>query len=501
MPGVAEYPMINDRTISQIVDEVIRRMSDHESTPAKAKSGIQPEKTASSAPAPGMAPSGSPKGPQITGKGVFAEVSEAVASAKAAFAAFGETSLETRAKIVENIRRRARENVEILSRLAVEETGMGRVEDKMAKNTLVIEKTPGPEVIRPLAYTGDHGLTLVERAPYGVIGAITPSTNSTETIINNGIGMISAGNTVVFNAHPSAKRVTNLAVQIVNDAIVEAGGPRYLLNSIADPSIESGGQLMSHKDIRLLVVTGGPAVVKAAFASGKKVIAAGPGNPPAVVDETADLSKAARDIILGATLDNNILCIAEKEIIVVQKVADAFIAELKKAGCYWASPEEVKKLEKVCLTPEGHVNRRLVGKNASVILGEIGVKASDSLRMISCEVSLCHPFVQEELLMPVVPLVRVKDIEEAIEKAIDAEHGFAHTATMHSKNIDNLHRMAAAINTSIFVKNGPSCAGLGYGGEGYTTMSIASPTGEGITNALTFTRERRCVLVDAFRIV
>jgi acyl-CoA reductase-like NAD-dependent aldehyde dehydrogenase len=220
-----------------------------------------------------------------------------------------------------------------------------------------------------------------------------------------------------------------------------------------------------------------------------------------VVDETADLALAARNIIFGATLDNNILCIAEKEILVVASVADQFIQELKKAGCYWLSPEQVRQLEPMVASPDGTVNRDLVGRNANVILAKIGVKAPDSLRMISCEVPFDHPFVQHELLMPVIPMVRVRNVDEAIELAVKAEHGFGHTATMHSRNIDNLHRMARAINTSIFIKNGPSCAGLGFGGEGYTTMSIASPTGEGITNALTFTRERRCVLVDVFRIV
>lgn len=501
---------LSNESIAAIVDQVIQRVS---GAPKPVTSFIPKQQTViprqqtvmPAKPVALNASVGSKKfvvpGVEIGKYGVFKDVDSAVKSAQKAFESFKSTSLETRKKIIENMRRRAKEHVEEISKYAVYETGMGRIEDKMAKNTLVIEKTPGTEILKPLAYSGDNGLTIVERAPYGIIGAISPSTNPTETIICNGIGMIAAGNAVVFNSHPGAKGVSNLTVTILNKAILEAGGPAFLINSVANPTITSGGQLMKHPDIRILAVTGGPGVVKAAFGSGKKVIAAGPGNPPAVVDETADIKKAARDIVFGATLDNNVLCIAEKEILAVDQIADQLIAELKNASTYWASPEEVKKLEKVCLTPEGTANKDFVGKNANRILAEIGVIQPDSLRMISCEVPFEHPFVQVELLMPVIPLVRVRDIDQAIDLAVKAEHGFAHTATMHSKNIDNLHRMALAINTSIFIKNGPSCAGLGYGGEGYTTMSIASPTGEGITNALTFTRERRCVVIDSFRIV
>lgn len=434
-------------------------------------------------------------------KGVFASVDDAVAAAARAQKQLADLPLKTRAAIIANMRKRAMEKVEEFARLANQETGYGRIEDKIQKNKLVIEKTPGIEDLIPESFTGDHGLTLVERAPYGVIGAITPSTNPTATVINNSISMIAAGNSVVFAPHPAAARCSQFAMGVLNEAIVEAGGPENLLTTVSTPSVENAQKIMTHPGIRLLTVTGGPAVVEAASKSQKKYIAAGPGNPPAVVDETADLRKAARDIISGASLDNNVLCIAEKEIIVVESVADELKKHMRNSGAYEASPREIMQLEKICLDQKGFPNRKLVGRNASVIMAEIGVRIPDETRIVLCEVAPDHPFVVEELLMPVIPLVRVRDVHAAIDLAVKVEHGNRHTAVMHSKNIDNLHLMARKCDCSIFVKNGPSYAGLGLGGEGTTTMTIASPTGEGITTARSFTRQRRCVIVDSFRIV
>jgi len=450
----------------------------------------------------GTTTSGDRCGSALRQKGIFGGIEDAIKAAKDAQRKLVELPLKIRAKMIENMRRRALEKVNELARLAVEETGYGRVEDKVQKNTLAITKTPGLEDLQPVSYSGDHGLTVVEQAPYGVIGAITPSTNPSETVICNSIGIIAAGNSVVFGPHPAAARVSQLAVAILNEAVVEAGGPENLMVSIAKPTVETAQTLMTHPDIRLLVVTGGPAVVAAAQKSGKKYIAAGPGNPPVVVDETADLKKAARDIISGATLDNNILCIAEKEIIVIDSVADELKKHLRACGAYEASQREIIQLEKTCLDPVTHgPNRKLIGKNAAVILDTVGVRVPDEIRMVLCETTPDHPFVLEEMLMPVVPLVRVRDIHAAVDLAVKVEHGYHHTAVMHSKNIDNLHMMAIKCNCSIFVKNGPSYAGLGLGGEGFTTFTIASPTGEGLTSARTFTRQRRCVIVDYFRIV
>jgi propionaldehyde dehydrogenase len=436
------------------------------------------------------------------GNGFFVSVDEAVSAAGKAQKQLVDLPLAIREKIIANMRKRSMEKVEELSKLANQETGYGRIEDKIQKNKLVIEKTPGVEDLLPDARTGDYGLTLIEKAPYGVIGAITPSTNPTASIINNGISMIAAGNAVVFAPHPAAVKCSQFAIEVLNNAIVESGGPENLLTTVTEPSIENAQKMMTHHGIKLLTVTGGPGVVAAASKSRKKYIAAGPGNPPVVVDETADLRKAARDIISGASFDNNILCIAEKEIIVVEAVADELKKNLLSSGAYEASPREILQLEKICIDAKtGAPNRKMVGRNASVILQEIGVRVPDDTRIILCEVTPDHPFVVEELLMPVIPLVRVRDVFAAIDLAVLVEHGNRHTAVMHSKNIDNLHLMARKCDCSIFVKNGPSYAGLGFGGEGCTTMTIASPTGEGVTTARSITRQRRCVIVDSFRIV
>lgn len=399
------------------------------------------------------------------------------------------------------MREEIRKNINLLSKMAVEETGMGRYEDKIKKNLLVVEKTPGVEDLKSEVFSGDDGLTLLELSPYGVIGAITPTTNPSETIVCNAIGMIAAGNGVVFSPHPSAKKTSLKTIELLNKAIIEAGGPENLLTSIKEPSLSNAEIMMKHKKINMLVATGGPGVVKAVLSSGKKAIGAGAGNPPAVVDETADIEKAARDIIAGCSFDNNLPCIAEKEVIVVDSVADYLIFNMKKNNAYEIKDKrDIERLEKLVINEDGHPNKSYVGKNADYILKKIGIDCGPEVRAIILEVDRDHPFVVEELMMPILPIVRVKDVDEAIRLAVEVEHGFRHTAIMHSKNVDNLTRMAKEIQTTIFIKNGPSYAGIGVGGEGYTTFTIAGPTGEGLTSARTFTRKRRCVLVGGFSI-
>lgn len=437
---------------------------------------------------------------QVNQSGGFDSIDEAVSSAGCAQKELLSLSLAKRKEIIAKIREACRKVVPTLAEAAVDETGFGRVQDKIKKNNLVIDKTPGVEDIEPVIFTGDHGLTLIERAPYGVIGAITPSTNPTETIICNTIGMIAAGNSVVFNPHPYTKAVCAYVVDIINRAVVENGGPPNLISIMREPTIESAQQLMKHKDIRLLVVTGGSDVVRVAMQSEKRVIAAGPGNPPVVVDETADLDRAGHDIVWGASLDNNIVCIAEKEVICVESAVEGLLLAMKKHHAMELSSYQLRQLEKVILK-EGSPNKAFIGKNANVILKEIGISAGDDLRVIVVRTEADHPFVLRELMMPVIPIVTVRNVDEAIDLAKKVEHGYGHTAVMHSKNIDNLHKMARTIGTAIFVKNGPSYAGLGYKGEGYTSFTIASPTGEGMTSAKNFTKERRCVLKDRFRII
>jgi len=439
--------------------------------------------------------------------GLFSDMDSAVWAARQAQRGLVDGTLDMRRAAIRNIRRAVIDNLEQLSRMAVEETGFGRVEDKMAKNRLAAEMTPGTEDLLPDSWSDDHGLMITERAPYGVIGAISPSTNPTETIINNGISMLAGGNAVVFNAHPSAKKVSAYMVGLLNDAVIKAGGPDNVFCTLTEPTIESAVEMMNHPLINLLVVTGGPAVVKAAMKTEKRVIAAGPGNPPVVVDETAEIEKAARDIVAGASFDNNTVCIDEKEIIVVRTVADRLKAEMKKNDAYELTGNQITRITELIIADpgrpghEGAPNKAYVGKNASVIAGETGLDIPESTRILFLEVDRSHPLVWTEQLMPVIPLVRVDTVDEAIDFALECEHGFRHTASMHSLNIAKLSKMARVMNCSLFVKNGSNFNGMAAGGAGFTSYTIASPTGEGFTRARTFTRERRCSLIDYFRIV
>lgn len=488
---------LDERRIQELVERVLARLGgDLPGNPAEAV-----ERAAGRYPQGPTAPATRrelrvPRGQQ----GIYPDVDSAVKAARRAYEQHERAPLEVRAKIIAAMREVARRHVRELSEYAVEETGLGRVEDKLRKNTLCIDKTPGCEILRPIAYTGDHGLMVTERAPFGVIGAITPTTNPTETILSNGISMVAGGNAVAFNVHPGAARVSTWLVHLLNEAIQGAGGPRDLITAVEQPTIESAQALMKHPGVRILVVTGGPGVVTEAMKSGKRAICGGPGNPPVVVDETAHIEQAARAIVLGASTDNNIICTDEKEILVVERVAEALKQRLQAEGCYLLSARQTAQLEKVVLEGD-HVNKRYVGKNAGVILREIGVRVGDDCRLAIAEVPEEHPFVQHELLMPVLGLVRYPDVASAIAGAKRVEHGFGHTACMHSTNLDALSAMARTINTSIFVKNGPNLVGLGYLGEGYTSFTIASPTGEGLTTAVSFTRERRCTLKDSFRFV
>ncbi len=439
--------------------------------------------------------------------GIFDTIDEAVKAASIAFCQFDQLGLKKRNDIIASIRQSMREHGNALARMAHEETGLGRYEDKILKNQLVADKTPGTEDLLSNAVTGDDGLMLTEAAPFGVIAAITPTTNPTSTIINNTIAMLAAGNAVVFNVHPNAKRVSCHNVALINKAILAAGGPRNLITCVANPTVESAQALMKHSGIRLVVVTGGGGVVQVAMSSGKRAICAGPGNPPAIVDETADIDRAARDIVFGASFDNNIICADEKECLVVSSVADKLIKAMTYNGAYLVTKEQLPALEKVVFTKthgprqEADIDRSLIGKNASLILQKAGIRCDDSIKLGICEVDHDNPLLWTEQMMPIFPVTRVRDADEGIDFAIQLEHPRRHTFVMHSDNLSNLSRMARECNASIFVKNGPALAGLGFKGEGPTSFTIASPTGEGMTTPKSFSRWRRCTLVGAFRIV
>jgi aldehyde dehydrogenase len=437
--------------------------------------------------------------------GVFATADDAVRAADAAFEAFRTRPLEDRRQAVEGIRKVCVDQAEELGRLELEETGIGRLDHKISKLRDAMPMVPGVEYLRTDNDAGDGGLTLTDYAPFGVIGAITPVTHSLPTLAGNAINMLAAGNTVVFNAHPAGARVAAEGVRRFNKVIREAIGLENLLTIIDPPTLESANALFAHRGVRLLVVTGGPAVARAALASNKRAIVAGPGNPPVVVDASACLENAARSIIAGAAFDNNLLCIGEKQVFAVAQVFDALMEAMSRFGGFRLTPGQVDALTQAAFQKGNdgalHVNKDLIGQDPSVLGQHAGVQVPDVTQLLYAETGAEHPFVHHEQMMPFVPFVRVSNVDRAIALAKESEQGFGHTAMLHSRDTSVMTRMGKIMDCTIFVVNGPCTAGLGMGGAGVLSYSIAGPTGEGVTTPLTFCRQRRTSLIGALRFV
>lgn len=435
--------------------------------------------------------------------GIFDDANEAVAAARRAFEQLRERSMEDRKKAIAHIRRISIANCEELGTMEMNETKIGRLQHKIEKLKALGEKVPGTEFLTTQAYSGDRGLAVIEHAPFGVIGAITPVTHSLPTITGNAVSMIAGGNAVVVNPHPSGRKVAAEGVKRFNQAIYEDIGIDNLICVIREPSLESAAAIFKNRDVALICVTGGPAVARAALNSGKRAIVAGPGNPPVVVDETADLDRAARCIIQGASYDNNLLCIAEKEVFVVASVFDKMMAAMERAGAVPLNAAQIDRLTKAAFAEVGegahkHLapTKDMLGQDAAKLAAAAGVTVDPKVELIYGETSEDHPFVSIEQMMPFVPFVRCRDVDHAIQLAKHYEHGYRHTSLIHSRDVHNMTKMARVMDTTLFVKNGPCMASLGLGGEGYLSFSIAGPTGEGVTTPMTFTRERRCSLID-----
>jgi aldehyde dehydrogenase len=439
--------------------------------------------------------------------GLFTDAGQAVSAAREAFERLSRRTLADRKQVVSHIRRICVDQRVELGTMEMEETKIGRLEHKIEK-LVGAASVPGVEFLRSEVFSGDHGLSVIEHAPFGVICAITPVTHSLPTIACNAINMISAGNTVVVNPHPGGRRVAAEGVRRFNEAIYRDLGIDNLLCLITEPTIETADALFKHRDVNLISVTGGAAVARAAMQQPKRAIVAGPGNPPVVVDETADLDRAAQCIIQGGAYDNNLLCISEKEVFVVERVFDDMMAAMERAGAARLNASEIDALTRVAIQTVGEGDHKhqvaakeFIGQDAAVLARAAGKAVAPHVELLYGETDESNPFVPVEQMMPFVPFVRCRDVDEAIAKAVHYEHGFRHTALIHSANVNNMTKMGKAIDTTIFVKNGPCMAGLGMGGEGYSSFSIAGPTGEGITTPLTFTRERRCTMVDNLRIL
>lgn len=473
---------IDEKLVARVVGEVLTRLSTQTSAPAAPKSA-----------------------PSQTAYGVYEDMNAAVEAAQRSFEKLRAGGMTARKKAIAVIRKLCVQKAKEWGEIEFNETKIGRLDHKIEKLSICGELVPGVEMLDRMAFSGDSGLTVIDYAPWGVIGAITPSTHSVPTLTGNAINMIAAGNAITYNTHPSAAKCAAVAVREYNQAIAKETGITDLLTTVVKPTLETFDALCKHPHVKLLCVTGGPAVVAAAMKTGKRAICAGPGNPPVVVDETADLDAAARAIIQGASYDNNLLCIGEKEVFVVSSVADKLMEALRKAGAVQLNAQQIEALaEKAFVFPQGKgagcphpvVNRDLVGRDAAVLAKAIGLDIPASTQLLFGETNADHIFVDEEQMMPFIPVVRVPDVDTAIAEAIKAEHGYKHTGVMHSQNIRNLTKMAQEIDTTLFIKNGPCMTGLGLGGEGFLSFSIATPTGEGVTTPMTFTRSRRCVMVE-----
>ncbi|MCK9315404.1 MAG: aldehyde dehydrogenase EutE [Verrucomicrobia bacterium] len=457
---------------------------------------------------------GTPKGnssqPTCANKryyGVFQDAAEACTAAEAAYRQLQTKGVAGRNTVISIVKKLTTAHANEWGKIELEETKIGRLDHKVDK-LLGLKNLPGVEFLKPNGMSGDHGITMEEFTPFGVIGAITPSTHSIPTLACNVISMVAAGNAVVFNPHPGASRCATTAARVLNEAIFHELGIENLISIVEHPTLDSFQAIATSPHVKLLCVTGGPGVVKAAMKSGKRAICAGPGNPPVLVDETADLAKAAQGIIAGGAYDNNLLCIGEKEVFVVESVFNRFMEEMARAGAVKLNEPQVERLAKEAFVPAGQgggvshmvVNRDLVGRDACVLAKVAGANIPQESVMLFAETDASHLFVQEEQMMPFIPIVKVRNVEEGIQRSLEAEHNYKHTAIIHSYNVNHMTAMARALDTTIFVKNGSSLCGLGSGGEGYASFSIATPTGEGITTPRTFTRIRRCVMVDNLRI-
>jgi aldehyde dehydrogenase len=491
LEAAAGRPQASEQLVADIVREVLSRLKSQPSQVAGAKTPAAAE-------------------PAVrTGYGVFETVDQAVDAASRAQSRLADMSLDTRGEVIEIVRRLCEDRAQELAELEYQETGIGRLDHKVEK-LKIIRRVKGVEALRTEAFSDASGLAILEYAPFGVIGMVLPATHSVPTMAGNAINVIAGGNAAVFSPHPAAAKVAAYALSLFNQEIEKKTGLANVITTVAAPSIKSAEEVFHHPGVALLCVTGGPAVVKAAMKAGKRVIAAGPGNPPAVVDETADLDKAAADIIFGAAFDNNLLCIGEKEVFVVSSVADQFIAAMKRHGAYQLTPEQIEKLTQAAFTfkegagkgcGQAHLKSDLIGKDPEVLAAAIGLKLPARVDLLFGETKAEHPFVEEEQMMPFLPIVRVPDIDAAIAAALKAEHGYRHTAMIHSNRIGNVTKMARAMNTTLFVHNAPCSAGLGLGGPGFLSYSIATPTGEGVTSPLTFTRQRQIAVVGGLRII
>ncbi|MGZ4430445.1 MAG: aldehyde dehydrogenase [Gaiellales bacterium] len=428
--------------------------------------------------------------------GQFDTAEDAVAAARQAQPDLvGPDGIGRRRRYIEAIRTAHVAAAEGLGRMAHEETGLGRVRDKVAKHVFAAEATVGVEdLARPLAMQGEFGISVEDWLPWGVVASVTPINSPSAFIVNHAITMIAGGNAVAFNVHPGCKRTSMRSVELTNRAIVEVGGPDNLCTGMLEPTLDTARALISHRDVDMVVVTGGAALVKDAFGTQKRVIAAGPGNPTAVVDETADLRRAAQEIFNGASYENTILCIGEKTCIASEKAYSELITSFADLPCQVLAADEVDRVFRAVIDTSGshpRTRQEFVGRDAERLLEAAGLRAKKPVGLLVAPVDRDHPLVWMEQFCPFLPVVRARSADDAVDLGIQTEGGNGHTVMIHSHYRPRIERFARESGTVLTVVNGSSLRGLGVDGEGYPGFTIGTVTGEGITSTRHYVRARR----------
>lgn len=354
-----------------------------------------------------------------------------------------------------------------LAKLAVEDTGMGIVEDKVIKNHFASEfiynKYRNEQTCGVLEDDDFYGIKRIAE-PIGIIAGIVPVTNPTSTTIFKSLLALKTRNAIIFSPHPRAKRCTVEAARIVLEAAVEAGAPDNIIGWIDEPSIELSQALMKHPDVNLILATGGPGMVKAAYSSGTPAIGVGAGNTPAIIDESAHIKMAVSSILMSKTFDNGVICASEQSVIVLDKVYEEVKREFIERGAYILSAEEKEKVADVLIV-DGGINAEIVGQPARTIARLAGINVPEKTKVLIAEVEnigVEEPFSYEKL-SPTLAMYRAKDFTEAVDKAVELVRfgGFGHTSVLYTDpvNTERKDYFASRMKTGRILINMPSSQG------------------------------------------
>lgn len=397
------------------------------------------------------------------------ETRNLIKKAKAAQEKLAKLSQEEIDTIVKAMAHAAYLNRVKLAKMAMEETGFGRWQDKVIKNAFASR-----DVLNAIINMKTVGIILKSEeakymevaVPVGVIAGLIPSTNPTSTVIYKALISVKAGNAIVFSPHPSALKCIMETVRILDEAGRKVGLPEGTLNVITQITMEATDELMRNKDTNLILATGGSAMVRAAYSSGTPAIGVGPGNGPAFIEKTADIPKAVRQIIESKTFDNGTVCASEQSVIVEEVSKQKVMAEFKRQGGYFLPEEDAKKLEKFILRPDGRMNPQIVGKSVETIANLAGIKVPADARVLIAEetrVGIHAPYSREKLA-PILAFYTTKNWEEACELSINILHheGAGHTMGLHTTDDQVIREFALRKPVSrLLVNTSATLGGIG----------------------------------------